>query len=286
MHRRTLITSLLQISLVLALLASCAKQSADNSRSEELRVISLVPSISDQIYELGCEEYLVGCTSYCVRAVADSIPVVSSAVQPNLDLIVAQRPSIVFVSPFISPDIVSALEQAGIRTLFFDNPHSYADIQSDFLRLAEVLGVSDLAEQQLAEINTVVDSLRAVNAARSTQPRTFIQIAFKPLFAATGTSYMNDLIHYCNAINVAEELDRGAISVEYILEQDPEVIFFTDTHGSSVASQEQWQEYTSVSAVRRGYLFKLPGGVISQPTPHHFLASLDTMTKLYSRVAL
>src|SRR3712207_7086060 len=43
-------------------------------------------------------------------------------------------------------------------------------------------------------------------------PRTFIQIAFKPLFAATGTSYMNDLIHYCNAINVAEELDRGAIS--------------------------------------------------------------------------
>ena len=35
------------------------------------RVVSLTPSITENIYLLGAQDKLVGCTSYCMQAVAD-----------------------------------------------------------------------------------------------------------------------------------------------------------------------------------------------------------------------
>ena len=273
----------LPLLLLLPLLVGCHKASQQEDETQAPRIVSLVPSVSDQLYDLGCDSLLVGCTSYCSRAVADSVTVVGSAIQTNLELLIAQRPTLVFASDFTAPQTISALENAGIQVIQFTNPASYDAIQAQYRQIAEIVGASDLAEQRLAEINQRVDSLKELNAARPWHPRAFMQIAFDPLFGASTSTYMNDLITFSGCTNVVTVAGNGQLSLEYVVEQDPEVLFLITNHGSESGSEESWYKLRSVTAVQKKAYCPLPGSIVSQPSPQHFVEALQLMTDYLSK---
>lgn len=274
---------LLPLLLLLPLLVGCHK--AGQQEEEETpapRIVSLVPSVTNQIYDLACDSLLVGCTSYCTKAIADSVPVVGSAIQTNLELLIAQRPTLVFASDFTAPQTISALENAGIEVVQFTNPASYDAIQAQYRQIATLVGASDRAEAQLAEINQRVDWLKQLNAARPWHPRAFMQIAFDPLFGASTSTYMNDLITFSGCTNIVTMAGNGQLSLEYVVEQDPEVLFLITNHGSESGSEESWHKLRSVTAVQQGAYCPLPGEIASQPTPQHFVETLQLMTDYLS----
>ena len=275
---------LLPLLLLLPLLVGCHK--AGQQEEEETpapRIVSLVPSVTNQIYDLACDSLLVGCTSYCTKAIADSVPVVGSAIQTNLELLIAQRPTLVFASDFTAPQTISALENAGIQVIQFTNPASYDAIQAQYRQIAEIVGASDLAERRLAEINQRIDSLKALNASRPWHPRAFMQIAFDPLFGASTSTYMNDLITFSGCTNVVTVAGNGQLSLEYVVEQDPEVLFLITNHGSESGSEESWYKLRSVTAVQKKAYCPLPGSIVSQPSPQHFVEALQLMTDYLSK---
>lgn len=279
--RRSLLR-FLPLLLLLPLLVGCHKASQQEDETQAPRIVSLVPSVSDQLYDLGCDSLLVGCTSYCSRAVADSVTVVGSAIQTNLELLIAQRPTLVFASDFTAPQTISALENAGIKVIQFTNPASYDAIQAQYRQIATLVGASDRAEAQLAEINQRVDWLKELNAARPWHPRAFMQIAFDPLFGASTSTYMNDLITFSGCTNIVTMAGNGQLSLEYVVEQDPEVLFLITNHGSESGSEESWHKLRSVTAVQQGDYCPLPGSIVSQPSPQHFVEALQLMTDYLS----
>ncbi|WP_297115906.1 helical backbone metal receptor [uncultured Porphyromonas sp.] len=280
--RRPLL-GLLSLLLLLPLLVGCHKASQqEKEETPAPRIVSLVPSVTDQIYDLACDSLLVGCTTYCTEAIADSVPVVGSAIQTNLELLIAQRPTLVFASDFTAPQTISALENAGIEVVQLTNPASYDAIQEQYRQIATLVGASDHAEAQLAEINQRVDWLKQLNAARPWHPRAFMQIAFDPLFGASTSTYMNDLITFSGCTNIVTVAGNGQLSLEYVVEQDPEVLFLITNHGSESGSEESWHKLRSVTAVQQGNYCPLPGEVVSQPTPQHFVEALQLMTDYLS----
>ena len=279
---RKQILRLLPLLLLLPLLVSCHKAGQQETADQAPRVVSLVPSVTEQLYDLACESLLVGCTSYCTEAIADSVPVVGSAIQTNLELLIAQHPTIVFASDFTAPQTISSLENAGIEVVQFTNPASYDAIQEQYRQIAALVGASERAEAQLAEINQRVDWLKQLNATRPWHPRAFMQIAFDPLFGASTSTYMNDLITFSGCTNIVTVAGNGQLSLEYVVEQDPEVLFLITNHGSESGSEESWHKLRSVAAVQQGNYCPLPGEVVSQPTPQHFVETLQLMTDYLS----
>ncbi len=274
---------LLPLLLLLPLLVGCHKASQqEEEETPAPRIVSLVPSVTNQIYDLACDSLLVGCTSYCTKAIADSVPIVGSAIQTNLELLIAQRPTLVFASDFTAPQTISALENAGIEVVQFTNPASYDAIQAQYRQIATLVGASDRAEAQLAEINQRVDWLKELNAARPWHPRAFMQIAFDPLFGASTSTYMNDLITFSGCTNIVTMAGNGQLSLEYVVEQDPEVLFLITNHGIESGSEESWHKLRSVTAVQQGAYCPLPGEIASQPTPQHFVEALQLMTDYLS----
>ncbi|WP_302776973.1 ABC transporter substrate-binding protein [Porphyromonas uenonis] len=272
----------LPLLLLFPLLVGCHKASQQEDETQAPRIVSLVPSVTDQLYDLGCDSLLVGCTSYCSRAVADSVTVVGSAIQTNLELLIAQRPTLVFASDFTAPQTISALENAGIEVVQFTNPASYDAIQAQYRQIATLVGASDRAESQLAKINQRVDWLKQLNATRPWHPRAFMQIAFDPLFGASTSTYMNDLITFSGCTNIVTVAGNGQLSLEYVVEQDPEVLFLITNHGSESGSEESWHTLRSVTAVQQSNYCPLPGEIVSQPTPQHFVEALQLMTDYLS----
>lgn len=279
---RKQILRLLPLLLLLPLLVSCHKAGQQETADQAPRIVSLVPSVTDQLYDLACDSLLVGCTSYCTEAIADSVPVVGSAIQTNLELLIAQHPTIVFASDFTAPQTISSLENAGIEVVQFTNPASYDAIQEQYRQIAALVGASARAESQLTEINQRVDWLKQLNATRPWHPRAFMQIAFDPLFGASTSTYMNDLITFSGCTNIVTVAGNGQLSLEYVVEQDPEVLFLITNHGSKSGSEESWHKLRSVAAVQQGNYCPLPGEVVSQPTPQHFVETLQLMTDYLS----
>ena len=109
-----------------------------------------------------------------------------------------------------------------------------------------------------------------------------MQIAFDPLFGASTSTYMNDLITFSGCTNIVTVAGNGQLSLEYVVEQDPEVLFLITNHGSESGSEESWHTLRSVTAVQQGNYCPLPGEIVSQPSPQHFVEALQLMTDYLS----
>ena len=80
------------------------------------RIVSLLPSLSETVCELGDCERLVGVDRYSTYpAVLQKVPQVGGGMDPNVEMIVALRPEVVLMAK--SSPAVSRLEALGLKVL-------------------------------------------------------------------------------------------------------------------------------------------------------------------------
>ena len=123
------------------------------------RVVSLAPSITDNIYLVGGENKLVGCTSYCIPAINDGKEQVGSAINVNVEKIFSLRPDLVLTTGLTKPQDISALKKLGIRVEVMETPKSFDQICEQTLQIAWFVGsgknaveIVEDAKQKVAEI--------------------------------------------------------------------------------------------------------------------------------------
>ena len=81
------------------------------SAQQATRVISLAPSITKNIYSLGAQSKLVGCTSYCKTNKSDNIKVIGNALQINMEQLVSLKPDLVLAMGLTSPETFDMLKK-------------------------------------------------------------------------------------------------------------------------------------------------------------------------------
>lgn len=117
------------------------------------RVVSLVPSITETIFDLGRADRLIARTDYCVHPVdVQSIRSIGGTKNPDLDTIRALQPDLVFANQEENARaIVDALEAAGID-VFLTFPRSVNEALSDLKKIGALLGAEDAAREFVASI--------------------------------------------------------------------------------------------------------------------------------------
>ncbi|MCJ7530102.1 MAG: helical backbone metal receptor [Anaerolineales bacterium] len=81
------------------------------------RVVSLVPSLTESLFDLGLGKSLVGATDYCAHPAESlkGIPRVGGTLNPRLEDIIALRPDLVLANQEEnSPETLHALQSAGL----------------------------------------------------------------------------------------------------------------------------------------------------------------------------
>src|SRR6478735_829924 len=89
------------------------------------RIVSLAPSVTENVFAAGAGDRLVGVTTYCnYPEQAKSIAKIGDTMNPNMESIVALKPDVVFVSSASQIEaFTSTLEQNGIA-VYVTNPLS------------------------------------------------------------------------------------------------------------------------------------------------------------------
>ena len=234
------------------------------------RIISLAPSLTESLANLGVETRIVGVTSFCSRpASVKQIEKVASAVDVNVEKALMLKPDLIVTTKLSDIKDVRKLQALGLRVEIFDQPRNFDQLCAQFRRLGALTG-------RAAQADSLIDSARAMVAALSpaagaeARPKALIQIGADPLFVATQESLMNDMLKRAGGINIAEHWGNGLASREKVLSLNPDAVFIVTMGVAGQHERAVWESYPSLKAAQRHAVHVVDAYLFCSPTPEGF----------------
>src|SRR5207302_7178594 len=138
--------------MIAAALAGCHNQRIETPAGTR-RIVSLAPSITETLFALGAGSEVVGVSQYCdFPPQVQRLPKVGSFLTPNVEQIMALRPTLV-IGLLTSSDLreIRALQAVGIATLMVDDS-SIDAIEGSIEKIAGAVACQWRAQQMLAQI--------------------------------------------------------------------------------------------------------------------------------------
>jgi ABC-type Fe3+-hydroxamate transport system substrate-binding protein len=270
-------------------------KSAIHFQQPPRRVVSLVPSLTESMFDLGLGEFVVGITDYCVYPAEEvaKIPRLGGPKTPSLEAILALQPDLVMANQEENPKaLVESLEAAGVKVwvTFPKTLRQALDVLWTIVGLYQSRG----AAIRLETLELTLDWAEEAAKERSTW-RYFCPI-WQSLpeeqtqwwMTFNQDTYMHDLLRVVGGENVfagrkrlypleadlglAEPEQAGERDTRYprvtlaeILKADPEVILLPDEPFVFDANQRYRLEdlLARTQAVKNGRVFELEGSLLT-----------------------
>lgn len=246
------------------------------------RIISLTPSITENIYLIGANDKLVGCTSYCNQAVAAGIQQVGSTVEVNVEKILTLQPDLVLAMELTKPQDIASLRKLGIKVEIINTPKNFTEICEQTIHIGKLVGNTSEAEKVIQSSKAIVEDIRQ-KSKKLSKSRIFFQIGANPIFTVLQNTFMDDYINICNGENIAAGMTKGTMTRESILVKNPDVIIIATMGGFGAEEQKVWNTYTGMSAVKKEKVFIISSETSCSPTPVNFVSALQDIYRFVSQ---
>lgn len=227
------------------------------------RVVSLAPSLSEIVVELGAADLLVGVLDGGERPAAlAQVPSVGQYGQLNMERLLSLKPDLILLWPgSVGPAQREQLQRLNIP-VYVAEPHSLEQLTTQVQSIAEQLGRADAGRQLAAQLRQRLAELR--QRYQRTEPlRVFYQVWNQPLYTVGGGQIISDALSVCGARNVFDDLKLPApqVSIESVLQRDPEMILAGDQ-----AQVNAWKAWPHLAAVAHGRLVVVPDKGLERPS--------------------
>lgn len=237
------------------------------------RVISLAPSLTKDIHLLKAQNRLVGITNYCELETNNSVPIVASAVDINIERIIVQQPDLVLATSLTSTESLEMMRKLGLEVKFFPLPKSFKEINDQFTELGVLLNQTALANQIVKDAHQRVETL--MKGSPFKDAKVFMAIGTNPLFCVIPNTFLDDYISFLGGINIASDLRNGAISRESVILRNPDIIFIVTMGTIGDEETRIWKSYPNLSAVKSDRVFVIDSEKACSPTPTNFVETLE-----------
>jgi vitamin B12 transport system substrate-binding protein len=227
------------------------------------RVVSLAPSLSEIVVELGSADLLVGVLDAGERPVElKHLPSVGSYGQLDMERLLSLKPDLLLLWPgSVGPAQRDQLKRLNIPT-YVAEPHNLDQLTAQIEAIATQLGRPERGVALAAGLRQKLDNLR--QRYRRDNPLTvFYQVWDRPLYTVGGGQIISDALEVCGARNVFADLSLPApqVSVEAVLQRNPEVILASDQ-----AQLDAWKAWPQVAAVVQGRLLLVTDKGLERPS--------------------
>lgn len=233
------------------------------------RVVSLAPSLSEIVVELGAADLLAGVLDGGERPAAlAKVASVGRYGQLDMERLLSLNPDLILLWPgSVGPAQRAQLQRLNIP-VYVAEPHSLEQLTTQVQAIAEQLGRADAGRILAAQLRQRLADLRQ-RYQRAEPLRVFYQVWDQPLYTVGGGQIISDALSVCGARNVFEDLQLPApqISVESVLQRNPEVILAGDQ-----AQLDAWKAWPQISAVAQGRLLLVPDKGLERPSAQMFEA--------------
>ncbi len=246
------------------------------------RIVALAPHIAESLFAAGAGDKLVGTVDYSdYPPEAKKVARVGGYSRVDLEAVAALKPDLVLAweSGNNMPQI-GKLKALGL-TVHVSQPNKMENVADQLVRMGQLAGTEAAANAAAERFRKRLEGLRAANANKP-KVRVFYQIWKSPLMTVGGPQIISDAILLCGGDNVFGHLKQMAptVSVEAVLEADPEAIVATGMGDAKPEWLHDWDKWTRMTAVKRDNLFHINPDIMQRHTPR----ILDGAEKLCSHL--
>ncbi len=193
------------------------------------RIVSLVPSATEALLEMGVANHLAGRTDYDRMPELSGLPSVGGGLQPNLEILVSLDLDLVIRFAGDS-DLATAERLTDLGTPHFAvQPDGIDDVLTIIGDLGRIMGESEAADLVLREIRDTLDDV-ARRVAELPEPRVVYLLGGDPPWVAGPGTYLDELMTVAGGNNVFDDLGPlyAPVSMEALLARELDLILLPE----------------------------------------------------------
>ena len=241
------------------------------------RIVSMAPSATEILFAIGAGDSVVGVTDFCdypqeVEEKKDEgkIKSVGGYSTPIFEKIVDLEPDVI-VSAYGNPDdVIPRLIELGYP-VYAQNPKSFEEIFTHIKVTGAVTKCNENASSLVNSLRADLEEIEEKTELLEEEQRPRVYYAMGSIFYTSGEgTFQHDVIETAGGKNIAAEYlsSWGPFSIEYIVEEDPQVIIYS-SHGSEslVSEQIKSAELKTVDAVKNNRIYPIDEDEISRTGP-------------------
>lgn len=264
---------------VIALLAACEAGAAPVSAIDAtgaritltapaMRIVSLAPHATELLFAAGAGRHVVGALSPADwPPAAREVPRIGDAAGLDLERIVALKPDLALVWPYLAPAQVERLRRLGVP-VFVSDPRTPEAIADDLERVGALAGTQDIAGRAAMDLRARLSALDARERG-ATKVSVFYEIWAQPLYTIGGPHLITAALARCGGENVFARLalPAPAVGVEDVLAARPQAIIAGTDFAVRPLWLDEWRHWRELPAVARDNLFVVDANLLHRAGP-------------------
>ena len=237
-------------------------------QSHPTRIVSLSPSLTEKLYDIGLEEYLVGVSDYCNYPIAaQNLPQCGTNLLPNIAAIKDLEPHVIITQSQMVEEDLEDFQKAGIDVVLIRPAKNIEQFKESYVSLAillegNLLG-ADIGNSFAVNLQSRLDYLSGylVPYAQSNGMKKALFLRLLDFNVATGDTLENELLVTIGMRNIAEDY-TGWLYPEDIAKADGRAdfeaidIIFMDEDFVDIKMLEQSSYYRGLQAtIKDRYMY-------------------------------
>lgn len=223
------------------------------------KVISLSPSLTEIIFEMGYGDRLIGKGSYCdypsdVEKLSDA----GRPSAPDFKVISALKPDILLTATAIPLKDRYKLEEMGIKTVYIPYPASVDEFRRIYSAMGLIFEGAFDGEAKGAEAFVSIE-----NALSNTPDMGNFVYITEGLSVATGDTFESSFLSYFGT-DIGADGTNYAYPKEYLIEFQPDFVFLNDSY--TIDDLLADEVYSQLTAVVNGNVYKISNTYFERPS--------------------
>lgn len=207
------------------------------------RVLSMAPSLTELVFELGFGDHLVGRSTACdYPPEAAAIPAVGGFGRPNLEALQRLKPDIVLATDLEKGPLIHRLNRMDIRTHVLPC-EDWDGLMAAARVIGDAMGDPDRAERWIVQMTRRRDELIGRTDRFYTErerPSVYVEIWKEPMTTAGRDSFLHELVTWAGGRHIGGSLPGRykQVSAEWIVRENPDVILLAYMIPSTSAADD------------------------------------------------
>ncbi|SCS23541.1 ABC transporter substrate-binding protein [Staphylococcus caeli] len=265
--------------ILAVLLAACSTnsdQSNKNKQSEQSydRIISLIPSNTEILYELGLGDKVVG-----VSTVDDYPKEVKDkkqfdAMKLNKEDLLKAKPDLILAhesQKSTNGKLLNGLKDSGIKVVYVKDAQSINEMYDTFEQIGEITGKEKEAKSLVKETKANIKKVKDSVPKDAKSQKVFMEVSSEPeIYTAGKGTFFDDMLTQLKVKNSFSNLDGWKkVSKEAIIKKNPDIMIST----MSISNKEYQSMvdkrggFSDIKAVKNNRIETVNGDQISRPGP-------------------
>jgi len=244
----------------------------DLPSEDQLRIISLAPSVTDSLFYIGANDKLIGISYFCkYPPETKDLPRIGGYLNVNYDILSKLKPNLIFTTTGIQRKLTFELRKRGFNVYPIPLPISTFDIINNLMLIGVIVGKAEFALKRSVELYEQLVSLYVPEV----KANVYYEVDLGEPITIGKYSYINTSLRLIGLANIFSNYCKSYFNPNYdvVRENNPDLIIY-EARSEDVSIEDVERRFksvglNSVSAIKNGKILLLKPDTLAHYGPMH-----------------